>query len=127
MNIMYLIGNGFDLNLKMKTGYPDFYKYYLGLPLDNNSDTIKSFRSKLEEDAAWNFSNWSDLKRKLGMYLEFLNVEEAIGLHRHLINHLSQYIKLEEDKYPFIKNQQSRFIEYKLMSWDPSWLAILPK
>ena len=29
MNIAYLIGNGFDLNLGLKTKYMDFYKYYL--------------------------------------------------------------------------------------------------
>ncbi len=29
MNITFLIGNGFDLNLGLKTRYTDFYKYYM--------------------------------------------------------------------------------------------------
>jgi hypothetical protein len=29
MNILFLIGNGFDLNLGMKTRYVDFYNYYI--------------------------------------------------------------------------------------------------
>lgn len=29
MNILYLIGNGFDLNLNLKTSYKDFYNFIL--------------------------------------------------------------------------------------------------
>ena len=29
MKVVYLIGNGFDLNLGLKTSYSDFYTYYL--------------------------------------------------------------------------------------------------
>lgn len=28
MNITFFIGNGFDLNLGLKTRYKDFYKYF---------------------------------------------------------------------------------------------------
>ena len=28
MKVVYLIGNGFDLNLGLKTSYSDFYTYY---------------------------------------------------------------------------------------------------
>lgn len=28
MNILFLLDNGFDLNLGMKTRYSDFYEYY---------------------------------------------------------------------------------------------------
>ena len=28
MNITFFIGNGFDLNLGLKTGYKSFYEYY---------------------------------------------------------------------------------------------------
>ena len=29
MNILYIIGNGLDISLHMKTSYQDFFKYYL--------------------------------------------------------------------------------------------------
>jgi hypothetical protein len=32
MNIVYIIGNGFDLNLKLDTSYRDFYEYYKKQP-----------------------------------------------------------------------------------------------
>ena len=38
MEIAYLIGNGFDLNLGLKTRYDDFYDYYI----DNHTTSIKS-------------------------------------------------------------------------------------
>lgn len=28
MNIVYIVGNGFDRNLGLKTSYQDFYKFY---------------------------------------------------------------------------------------------------
>ncbi len=28
MKVIYIIGNGFDINLGMKTKYSDFYTYY---------------------------------------------------------------------------------------------------
>lgn len=42
MNITFLIGNGFDLNLKLNTRYSDFYKYYIkNDPKDLLSKSIK--------------------------------------------------------------------------------------
>ena len=42
MNITYLIGNGFDLNLGLRTRYTDFYDYYL-----NNTESDTENISKL--------------------------------------------------------------------------------
>lgn len=108
MNIVYLIGNGFDVNLGMNTRYQDFYKYYTKLPNSEDSDVIAQFKKDLNA----NLENWSDLEFALGHYLVNLNAEQAIELHRHLIKHLSEYIKLEEDKYPFDKDQASVFATY---------------
>lgn len=47
MNITYLIGNGFDLNLGLKTRYRDFYDYYVKQP--SNDDLIKKFKNDLEK------------------------------------------------------------------------------
>jgi hypothetical protein len=106
MNIVYLLGNGFDVNLGMKTKYSDFYKYYLKLPKDEDSSVIAQFKEKLQGD----LKNWSDLELALGNYLEYLSTEDdAVELHRHLVEHLSTYIQLEEDKYPFDKDQVSVF------------------
>ena len=52
MNITFMIGNGFDLNLNLKTGYKDFYKYYI----ENTKEDIISKSIKN------NYELWADLE-----------------------------------------------------------------
>ena len=77
MNILFLIGNGFDLNLGMKTNYNDFYKYYASK--QSSSDLIQ----KLKKEIDGNIENWSDLELALGKYpsaltRKFLSVFHSI-------------------------------------------------
>jgi hypothetical protein len=109
MNIVFLIGNGFDLNLGMKTSYRDFYNYYQDLPTTNDSNTVKSFKEALRRDG---LELWSDLELALGVYLGQLNAKEAVELHDHLINYLSQYIALEEAECPVDEKQKNVFWQY---------------
>ena len=108
MNIVYLIGNGFDLNLDMKTKFEHFNDYFLFNPRDGDSPHIKKLKDEIEDDK----ENWSDLEHALGNYLSKLDENEAITLHRHLIIHLSKYIAYEEDRCIFGEGQKSRFWEY---------------
>ncbi|MDR0954391.1 MAG: bacteriophage abortive infection AbiH family protein [Rikenellaceae bacterium] len=123
MNIVYLIGNGFDINLGMKTGYKDFYNYYLNLPKDGDSDVIKSFKEELETERFNNFDNWSDLELALGGYLEFLDTEQAVELYEHLVEKLSEYIKLEEERWPFNVDKKNLFCEHLISSWQKLYPA----
>ena len=43
MKIVYLIGNGFDLNLGLKTSYRDFYKKYI--KQKSNSEIVENFKN----------------------------------------------------------------------------------
>lgn len=62
MNIVYLIGNGFDINIGLKTSYEDFYDYYLKLGTDKSN--IKKIKDCLRERK--NIELWSDLEYALG-------------------------------------------------------------
>jgi hypothetical protein len=117
MNIVYLIGNGFDMNLGMKTSYYDFYKHYLKLPSNEDSDVVKSFKRKLSTDLNNRDKNWSDLELALGGYLKDLGTEQAEELHQHLVEKLSDYIKHEEEKWPFDVNQKGLFDEHLMYPW----------
>ena len=65
MNVTFLIGNGFDLNLKLNTRYSDFYKYYIeNDPKDLLSKSIKD-----------DYEMWSDLEVGLGEFLS--NIDES--------------------------------------------------
>lgn len=66
MNITFLIGNGFDLNLGLNTRYADFYPYFIEKSTENNM-----IRTWLEADELL----WADLEEQLGKKLE--NVKES--------------------------------------------------
>jgi len=93
MNIVYLIGNGFDLSLDLPTAYSDFYNYYLDQP--NRDPEIENLKNSIETDRV----NWSDLEEALGKYTINLHTKEAlIRLHKDLINNLRTYLeKIEAD------------------------------
>ncbi len=65
MNITFFIGNGFDINLGLKTRYENFYPYFI----EKSSET-NMIRAWLEKDELL----WADLEAKLGEKLE--NVKE---------------------------------------------------
>ncbi|PRP68349.1 AbiH family protein [Nonlabens agnitus] len=62
MRTVFLIGNGFDLNLNLKTSYSEFYKFYI------NQESNKKVVASLKRSINSNLSNWADLKLELGNY-----------------------------------------------------------
>lgn len=66
MNITFLIGNGFDINLGLNTRYSDFYPYFVEKATETNM-----IRGWLQKDELL----WADLEEQLGQKLE--NVEES--------------------------------------------------
>lgn len=65
MNITFLIGNGFDINLGLNTRYSDFYPYFV-----EKSTEANMIRKWLKKDELL----WADLEEQLGEKLE--NVKE---------------------------------------------------
>ena len=107
MNIVYLIGNGFDLNLGMRTRYNDFYHYLFKL-----EEKVISHIADLKRNIEDNRDNWSDLELALGGYVGGINAAAAIELHDHLLKHLSEYLTLEESKCAFSERQRRLLFEY---------------
>lgn len=94
MNIVYLIGNGFDRNLGLNTHYKSFYRYYI----EQKSESPVINRLKSEIDS--NYENWSDLEEALGKYLKNItNIDDAILIHKDLLEHLQTYICKEDSRY----------------------------
>lgn len=117
MNILFLIGNGFDLNLGMKTRYSDFYKFYT---------SIKSGRSLIESlknEIDGNIKNWSDLELELGNYTKNLNSEEEFTeVYEDLGDRLAEYLQKIEENFDFDKIEKTKLNEY-LSFPDNSLLA----
>lgn len=67
MQVTFLIGNGFDLNLGLKTRYTDFYPHYLNAPEFAADDPeILQFKELLGRGG--DYSCWADFERALGTY-----------------------------------------------------------
>jgi hypothetical protein len=91
MNILYIIGNGFDINLGLKTRYSDFYEYYKHIKSTN--DLINDLKDEISKDIL----NWSDLELAFGRYMKNLNsIEEFDQVFEDIVNSLGDYLSNEE-------------------------------
>lgn len=91
MNITFLIGNGFDINLGLKTRYADFYKYYME---HDPNDIISKSISK-------DYELWADLEIGLGAFLEKIDepqIKEFLDSKRNLEKLLSEYLTLQNQR-----------------------------
>lgn len=91
MNITFLIGNGFDLNLGLNTRYADFYKYYKEKKVDD----------MISKSIARDFKMWSDLEMGLGVFLRNVDepqIDEFLDSKSTLERTLAEYLTLENDR-----------------------------
>lgn len=105
MNIVYLIGNGFDINIGLKTRYKDFYDYYLGLDSTSDNEQVKRLKSHLKEKLSAEDKYWSDLEIALGNYTtNFSSLEELELAYNDLNDKFRDFIILvDEDKLDLSK------------------------
>lgn len=95
MNILYIIGNGFDEAQGMNTSYPDFYKYLKTLPTNDNPLLGKLINSISDKNELW-----SDMEKGLGLFTkEIVNSEDFDTLYFDLSDKLQEYLKTEEDHF----------------------------
>ena len=148
MNVLYLIGNGFDLRLGLPTHYKDFLKYYerqtpkLGTDRRLQEEAIKKYKERffaeMAEREERGEEQWKDLEIALG---EFTTVfgDDADGfcdfyedMNRSLEAYLSQYDSFEptpeevekfrEDltyPYRYLKRNEQR--EVSPYTWGGEW------
>lgn len=107
MNITFLIGNGFDINLGLKTRYTDFYPYYLK---KHPEEMIAKFISQDN-----NYENWADLELGLGNMLKLVpkdKSEEFLDSKGILEECLTKYLK-QQNKLFSIKDSEKAFDYFK--------------
>ncbi|MBQ3197208.1 MAG: bacteriophage abortive infection AbiH family protein [Alistipes sp.] len=116
MNILYLIGNGFDLNLGLKTSYKDFLNYYKALKMDHQKDSILRFISYIEDKKLLGDPNWSDIEIQMGQYTETFmtpdSVDVAKDFHDDLVFALSEYIKTQCDIIQYTQDVEKDMCKY---------------
>lgn len=100
MNIVHLIGNGFDLNQGLPTSYAHFYEYYFQLrPTDADFESVLKLREKLRERLYDEQTDkWADLEKTLGeLTIEYETEAEFEEAYLDIYRHLLEYLKAVYD------------------------------
>lgn len=98
--VTFIIGNGFDLSLGLKTSYRDFYEYIKSLNLHPNNRIYKAIHEAPQ--------TWSDFEVALGQYTHYIDKSldgdrknESIDFHEELEelrDDLADYLAKEEKR-----------------------------
>lgn len=120
MNITYIIGNGFDINLGLKSRYVDFYKDYIKRTAIDGP-VIQIFRDEINEFVKQdcnkkdeNTIDWQDLEVALGHWTEKLKVEEVEPLYINIIDSLKDYLEGEYESFDLETFSRVEFFSYLL-------------
>ena len=103
MNILYIVGNGLDIQYGLKTKYSDFYEYQLPIYKEKNKtenySNIIYDNILIDQDDGW--ENWSDLELALGELTKKpeVNEEEFMDALDELNKDLNNYLSIVQDKF----------------------------
>ena len=98
MAVTFLIGNGFDLHMGMKTRYIDVYEGYI--ESKSKSDCIAKFKDLLKEDAPNEFTNWADFEQKMGESTDkFSSEQDFVDCVRDFKEYLAKHLENEEKSF----------------------------
>lgn len=99
MNILYIIGNGFDLAMGLKTKYEHFYPYYQ--KCDSPNEAVKLLKKEITE----NTGDWSDMELALGRFSKMITSEnEFTEMYFDLSEKLADYLSQETQRKQFTRN-----------------------
>lgn len=101
MYITFLIGNGFDIGLGLKTRYEDFYKKYCVVTEQDNIN-ISSFKLMLSErnnDKDSQIIDWADFEKAFGAHSRDFTIETKdlyIERFEDFVSKFNAYLEAEE-------------------------------
>lgn len=94
---LFILGNGFDLNLNLPTSYKHFYRYYSSQ--SSESEAIKKLKEHIIQ---YEDQNWSDLEVGLGKYTQQIdNIEELEGIYIDINTKLDRFLQRIESIQKF--------------------------
>jgi len=106
MEITFLIGNGFDLNLGLDTTYSSFVKEYVS-GNKNDAQIIKDFKAIIKH----NIEYWSAAELAFGQLTnDFNNTSEGVqnfsDCHIDFCENLAKYLQRQEERINFEDKQE---------------------
>ena len=104
VGVTFLIGNGFDISIGLKTQYKDFYQYII-----NNYKYSDDSKNEILDEIKGNIEQWSNLEKKLGDYTECIGndedkLEKFYDDKFDLDIKLRDYLKTQEDRIDWVNN-----------------------
>ena len=116
MRIVFLLGNGFDINLGINTGYQSFYDYYLAQP--SGDEAVARLKKELEEKR---YTTWADLEIGLGRYTAAVDsVEQMRTVYYDLSDRLQEFLKKKMETFVITEKMTSAIV--KGFSYPQSYL-----
>lgn len=116
MNAVFLIGNGFDLNLGLKTSYTDFIEAYSKIGAHHQSHSVCDFINFIKAQKELGDPNWSDIEIQMGQFTtSFIGddyEERAKLFHEDLVLALSEYIKTQCNQISQSQELKDTFCNY---------------
>lgn len=100
MNITFMIGNGFDVNLGLKTKFTDFYDTYFKSELDRDvPDSVKNFIQLVlnDKEKFGNLDKWSDFEKAFAENIEG-SVEDVRDCIEDFTIQFAKYLTDEDEK-----------------------------
>lgn len=106
MNVLYILGNGFDKAQGMKTSYPEFYEYLKTIDPSKESSLLKKMKQEIKADTAL----WSDMEEALGKFTEsIISVQEFEDFYYELSNHLQDHLNNENNQFTPSEKLKTKF------------------
>ena len=99
VNILFMIGNGFDLNVGLKTSFHHFLPVYLRLP--SSDARIEKFKETIDDEG---IQTWANFEARLGEYAKEFNPDKGDDLVYCKDNFLEEFVNYlihEESKIDY--------------------------
>ena len=107
MNTVFIIGNGFDINLEMKTKFCDFLEHYL--TVKSHSVLIDNFKKDISNDIV----NWSNLELTIGRYTAKLQtIKEFEEVYEDIKDRLADYLQNIESTFNYENKHRDKLLNY---------------
>ena len=104
MNILYILGNGFDKAQGISTSYPDFYNF---LKTYEGSELLEQLKKTINA----NTKLWSDMEEAFGLYTSQISSKsDFISLYEELSEQLQSHLKSEDNKFIPTSEQKDKFL-----------------
>ena len=103
MNILYIVGNGLDIQYGLKTKYSDFYEYQIPIYKErkNTENYFNIIYDNILMDENTNWENWSDLELALGELTKNSEIDEEEFMEdlEEVSIDLNNYLSIVQDKF----------------------------